>query len=75
MICPKGCDAEFAKKFLDSHLKVDCPRRKVNCQFCDLTLTQAEEIEHLDVCEKYLVPCPNGCKKKEIPRCEVRGLL
>ncbi len=34
-----------------------------------------DEVDHLTICDKFLVPCPNGCKKKEIPRGEVSRVL
>ena len=69
--CPRRCGAEFEKRFLDKHLKEDCPKRDMTCEFCKSTIAVDEEITHLNVCKRFPIPCPNGCKKKEIPREEV----
>ena len=37
-----------------------------------LQLRFEEEIDHLTGCARFPVPCPSGCKKKDIPREEVR---
>ncbi|XP_013420704.1 TNF receptor-associated factor 4 [Lingula anatina] len=69
--CPKGCGAEFEKRFLDKHRDEDCPKRKIACEFCKSNILFEEEIEHLNLCKRFPIPCPNGCKRKDIPREEV----
>ncbi|XP_067928241.1 TNF receptor-associated factor 4-like isoform X2 [Watersipora subatra] len=69
--CPRSCGAEFEKRFVDKHLRDDCPKRDMTCEFCKKTIAVDEEFSHLNVCKRFPIPCPNGCKKKEIPREEL----
>ena len=32
--CTNSCGAEFEKRFLEKHMKEDCPRRSITCDFC-----------------------------------------
>lgn len=56
---------------LRAHLQEDCPKREVKCDFCNIPITVEQEESHLTVCGKFMIPCPNECKKGEIPREEV----
>lgn len=55
-------------RFLEKHKLEDCPKRITQCQFCETTLIADAEANHLQICGKFPIPCPNGCKKKEIIR-------
>jgi len=44
--CPRQCGAEFEKRFLDKHLRDDCPKRDMTCEFCKETIAVDEEITH-----------------------------
>eukprot|EP00058_Branchiostoma_floridae_P006397 XP_002591885.1 hypothetical protein BRAFLDRAFT_89402 [Branchiostoma floridae] len=68
--CPNGCGADIQKRFLQSHVTNDCPKRGSACDFCGQNVQQEDEIEHLKVCEKFPMSCPNGCDAKELPRQE-----
>ncbi|XP_035691405.1 TNF receptor-associated factor 6-like [Branchiostoma floridae] len=69
--CPNGCGADIQKRFLQSHVTNDCPKRGSACDFCGQNVQQEDEIEHLKVCEKFPMSCPNGCDAKELPRQEL----
>lgn len=69
--CPRKCGIEFEKRFLEKHLRDDCQKRDMTCEFCKEIIAADEEMTHLNHCARFPVPCPNGCKKKEIPREEV----
>ncbi|XP_019622390.1 PREDICTED: TNF receptor-associated factor 6-like [Branchiostoma belcheri] len=69
--CPNGCGAEVQKRFLQSHVSNDCPKRGTACDFCGQNVQQEDEIEHLKVCPKFPMSCPNGCDAKELPREEL----
>ena len=66
--CPKECkDIKnmvklFARKYLDKHLKDDCPNRDYSCQHCGEkgTYTSITKI-HDKVCPKKPVRCPKRC--------------
>uniref|UniRef100_A0A1I8GCA6 HTH_48 domain-containing protein n=1 Tax=Macrostomum lignano TaxID=282301 RepID=A0A1I8GCA6_9PLAT len=66
--CPMRCGVEFQKRFLEKHRLEDCPKRDIQCQFCEIGLVAEQEAGHLETCPKFLVPCPNKCKKKEVAR-------
>ena len=72
VMCPKRCGAELEKSMLRKHLQEDCPKREVKCDFCNIPILVEQEESHLTVCGKFIIPCPNECKKGEIPREEVR---
>ncbi|PAA62246.1 hypothetical protein BOX15_Mlig027678g3 [Macrostomum lignano] len=66
--CPMRCGVEFEKRFLEKHRNDDCPKREIHCQFCEIRLIAENEAEHLEICPKFLVPCPNKCKRREVAR-------
>lgn len=71
VMCPKRCGKELEKSMLRAHLQEECPKREVKCDFCNIPITVEQEESHLTVCGKFMIPCPNDCKKGEIPREEV----
>ena len=47
----------------------ECPRRKVNCQYChDTGEHQFIEGQHKEECPKLPLPCPNKCEVGSVPR-------
>ncbi|XP_011456656.4 TNF receptor-associated factor 4 [Magallana gigas] len=75
VMCPKRCGKELEKSMLRAHLQEDCPKREVKCDFCNIPITVEQEESHLTVCGKFMIPCPNECKKGEIPREELQDHL
>ncbi|KAK3084576.1 hypothetical protein FSP39_015701 [Pinctada imbricata] len=71
LVCPKRCGLELEKSQLRAHLHDECPRREIRCDFCSIPILYEQEAKHLQVCGKFLIPCPNGCKKGEVPREEI----
>ena len=67
--CSNECGKMIERQYLTSHVETECPRRKVNCQYChDTGEHQFIEGQHKEECPK-LVPCPNRCEVGSIP-CE-----
>ena len=67
--CSNNCENFMQRKFLNGHLVNECPRRKVDCQYCNIT-DELRYIEgsHMEKCPKYPLSCPNGCGISDIPR-------
>ena len=65
--CPKECKddsdkvKQFMRKDLDKHLKEDCPNRDRSCEHCGEKVPYSSLDEHVIICPKKLLPCPNGC--------------
>ena len=71
--CPNDCGTAYQRQYLTSHVDTECPRRKVNCQYChDTGEYQFIEGKHKQACPKFLLPCPNNCGVGNIARDEVR---
>ena len=56
---------------MEQHVTYDCPRRPVVCQFCQEKIEMHEQPSHMETCKRLPIPCPNDCKRKEIPREEL----
>jgi len=67
--CYNACGKMLQRRYLTSHVETDCPRRKVDCQYCHIT---GEYLfingVHKESCPKLPLPCPNKCKVKSIAR-------
>lgn len=60
-----NCSEEFQWRFLEEHLKNECPERKVKCEVCQKKVTYQQMQSHDDVCPKVEVECTNsGCTVK-----------
>jgi len=70
--CSNNCENVLQRKFLNDHLVNECPRRKVDCQYCHI-IDEFRYIEgdHIEKCPKYPLPCPNNCGIFDIPREDV----
>jgi len=52
-----------------NHIETECPRRKVDCQYCKLSEEhQFIEGKHKEQCTKLPIHCPNECDTSSIPR-------
>ena len=59
------------QQYLMNH-KTECPRCKVNCQYChDTGEHQFIEGQHKEECPKLPLLCPNNCEVDNIPREEL----
>ena len=57
------------QQYLTSHVETECPRRKVNCQYChDTGEHQFIGGQHKEECPKLPLPCPNNCEIGSVPR-------
>ena len=62
--CSNECGKMIERRYLTSHVETECPRRKVNCQYChDIGECQFIEGQHKEECPKLPLPCPNKCRK------------
>ena len=67
--CPNECGKVMLRLYLTNHVKIGCPRRKVNCQYChDTGEHQFIEGQHKEECPKLPLPCPNNCEVGSVPR-------
>ena len=67
--CSNECGKMIKRRYLTSHVETECPRRKVNCQYChDTGEHQFIEGQHKEECAKILLPCPNNCEVATVPR-------
>ena len=71
--CPNECGKMLSSEGLSSHTESECPRRKIDCQYCHdpgehqfITSSQ-----HKDQCPKFPIRCPNKCKVRGVPRDEM----
>lgn len=69
--CPKGCGVLFERRFQEQHMKTDCQKRSISCEFCKKDIKQEQQIEHWNACPKFPMECPNRCGRKDVPREEV----
>ena len=68
--CSNECGKMIQRRYLTSHVETECPRRKVNCQYChDTGEHQFIEGQHKEKCPKLPLPCPNKCEVGSVP-CE-----
>ena len=61
--CSDECGKMIQQQYLTSHAETECPRHKVNCQYChDIGEHQFIEGQHKEECPKLPLPCPNKCE-------------
>ena len=66
--CSNECGKMIERRYLTSHAETECPRRKVNCQYChDTGEHQFIEGQHKEECPKLPLPCPNKCEVGSVP--------
>ena len=67
--CSNNCGITLHRQHLNTHIKSECPRRKVFCQYCRVTGEyQFVSGEHKDQCLMFPMQCPNNCKAVNILR-------
>ena len=67
--CSNECGKMIQRRYLTAHVEVECPRRKVNCEYChDTGEHQFIEGQHKEKCPKLPLPCPNKCVVGSVPR-------
>ena len=72
--CSNECGKMIKRRYLTSHVDTECPRRKVNCQYChDTGEHQFIEGQHKEECPKLPLPCPNNCEVESVPREDIEA--
>ena len=68
--CTSSCGNMIERRNLATHTDTECPRRKVNCEYChNITLEyQLMALLHINECPKFPIPCPNKCNVGTVPR-------
>ena len=72
--CPLGCVclegeregqvARLERRHIPGHVRESCPLRVVTCEFCEGEVKASEMNPHLEDCEAFPLPCPNGCARE-----------
>ena len=86
--CPLGCVSlegdrkgevvRIERRHIPEQVIDSCPLREVVCDFCEGEVKASEMNPHLEECDMFSLPCPNGCfregedgvrevKRKDIP--------
>ncbi|XP_064385533.1 TNF receptor-associated factor 4-like [Halichondria panicea] len=74
--CQYNCGESVERRFLTKHTTNDCPKRPHSCDYCLLEGTYQEiQDDHLPVCSKYPVACPNECGVAPPERGQLEGHL
>ena len=74
--CSNECGKMIQRRYLTSHVETECPRCKVNCQYChDTGEHQFIEDQHKEECPKLPLPCPNNCEVGSVPRDDMEAHL
>eukprot|EP00794_Sanderia_malayensis_P009442 gene9442-10428_t len=63
-----GCTQIIPRHLLEKHLMETCPLRHVSCQFCKEKVPKSKLEIHYEDCSKYVVDCPNKCRKTNMTR-------
>ena len=77
VVCTNRCGWIMQRRDLTKHDETECPRRKVNCQYCQLGGEHRFiEGKHKEECVEYPVPCPNECGETvRVPRKDINEHL
>ena len=74
--CQYNCGESVERRFLSKHTTNNCPKRPHSCDYCLLEGTYQEiQDDHLPVCSKYPVECPNECGVAPPERGQLEGHL
>jgi len=64
VVCRVGCGEVMYRQNLIEHIETKCPRRKVDCQYCQLRDEhQFIEGKHKEECVEHPISCPNKCEE------------
>ena len=74
--CSNNCGLVIQRQYLEVHRFLDCPKRRYNCEYCNLSGTYKDiQDNHLPVCPKYPVLCPNQCGVSPLERDQLEDHL
>lgn len=71
--CENKCGARLERRYLSNHMKNECHKRTVQCQFCKREFVEETLQTHQYQCPRFPIQCPNRCDPAKIPREEVDG--
>ncbi len=60
--CPNQCGEMVQRRSVGDHLRTTCPKRPINCDFCDAPISFDHKQVHLDTCPKVTISC-DYCKE------------
>ena len=60
----EGQVSRLERRHIPGHVRDSCPLRVVTCEFCEGEVKASEMNPHLDDCEAFPLPCPNGCARE-----------
>jgi len=67
--CPNDCGMTLQQRYIPTHIKMECPRLKIDCQYCNIKGEQQFiEGKHKEQCPKFPIVCPNKCEIGSVPR-------
>ena len=68
--CLNNCGKKIERQYLNNHIEIHCPHRRVKCQYCHIIGKHCFiEGQHKELCPKMFISCPNGCRWfTKIPR-------
>ncbi|KAJ8313092.1 hypothetical protein KUTeg_010465 [Tegillarca granosa] len=69
--CENKCGAKLERRFLNNHMRNECHKRTVHCQYCGREFVHETLQTHQYQCPRYPVMCPNRCDPTKIPREEI----
>lgn len=71
--CPNGCiDSDTHKKRIlhrsdiELHLSNLCPFRKIDCDYCNGSISANELNNHMESCDEFPIACPKGCYEDDL---------
>lgn len=74
--CISGCGSIIARGSIKNHLRSSCKRRETSCKYCGLKESYDQlTTVHYNICHKYHVSCPNGCKMPGVERASLKTHL
>ena len=67
--CPNDCGMTLQRQYIPTHIKMECPRLKIDCQYCHIKGEQQFiDGKHKEQCHKFPIACPNKCDVSSVPR-------
>ncbi len=74
--CSYNCRQMMMRLNIEDHEANYCPKRPHSCEYCQLKGTYRDiQEDHVPVCPKYPVTCPNECKATSLLRAKLKQHL
>lgn len=72
--CINGCGLLIPRGTMKTHAQVTCDRRESTCEYCGVKDSHDQlTTVHYNICHKYHVTCPKGCKMPGIERMNLKS--